>query len=63
MTTVEMYKESVREYVTSEYGSAFSKMAEEEVDYLAESLVKEGWSLSEVSKMFSEVVKTAGVLA
>jgi len=30
---------------------------------LAESLVKEGWSLSEVSKMFSEVVKTAGVLA
>jgi len=63
MTTVEMYKESVREYVTSEYGSTFSKMAEEEVDYLAESLTKEGWSLSEVSKMFSEVVKTAGVLA
>ena len=63
MTTVEMYKESVLEYVTAEYGSVFSKMAEEEVDYLAESLVKEGWSLSEVSKMFSEVVKTAGVLA
>ena len=63
MTTVEMYKESVREYVTSEYGSTFSKMAEEEVDYLAESLVKEGWNSSELSKMFSEVVKSVGALS
>jgi hypothetical protein len=38
-------------------------MAEEEVDYLAESLVKEGWNSSELSKMFSEVVKSVGALS
>lgn len=55
MTTVEMYKESVLEYLSTEAGSEENKFAVEEMKYLGESLETEGWSAKHVAELFTTI--------
>ena len=55
MTTVEQYKESVLEYLSTVTGSKENKFAVEEMKYLGESLEVEGWSSKQVAALFNTI--------
>lgn len=60
MTTVEQYKESVLEYLSTEADTEENKFAIEEMDYLGKSLESEGWTVKQVAELFHTIKSVYG---